>query len=200
MLHGHRYVSIANAASAALPCFVRIVVCIGIASSWNLNRAHSQSIDLGNSTWTLLGQDIANWNGSRLTFVSQDTGGALAGYFDWVSAQQGHYGREIFDGMLAADRTFTLHGYQLAPHPVFGGPSQIVLTDYFGRITPDGKRIVDGTWISRQGIRGTWESVFEVPEPSAGVIIMAALGCWVSCARVITPSNKIVTLSYQRSR
>lgn len=146
------------------------------------SRASAQDVNLTDGVWTLLGQDLVYWNGSQLKFTQQEPDGTLAGYFDWVSNDQIFFGRELFEGTLLPDLTFTLHGYQLAPHPELGGPGGLSLADYAGRITPDGKRIVDGTWLTHGGSPGTWESVYVVPEPSSCCLLavgaMTGIASW----------------------
>lgn len=136
----------------------------------------AQGVELTNKVWTLLGQDVVGWNNSELVFTSQATDGALTGYFDWVSTSRNNYGREVFDGMLNSDLTFTLHGLRLDPHPDFGGVRAISLSDYTGRVTPDGRQILDGTWLTRGGTRGQWESVAVVPEPGSIGLAMIGIG------------------------
>lgn len=138
-------------------------------------QARAQSVDLTQGVWTLLGQDLSSWSGSHLKFTAQSPQGGLTGYFDWVSNDQSRYGRELFNGMLLPDLSFTLHGYEHVAHPVYGPATGVELADYTGRVTADGKRIVDGTWIVRStGLPGTWESVF-VPEPSAALLVSAGV-------------------------
>jgi hypothetical protein len=130
----------------------------------------AQGIDLTQGVWDLLGQDLVGWNDSQLTFTSQGPDGSLTGHFDWLSDSHTGFGREVFNGMLLPDRTFTLHGYQLVPHPTFGGPSAIVLSDYTGEVTADGKQIINGKWLGRTGVPGRWESV-RTPEPSTALLL-----------------------------
>ena len=155
--------------------FSQLLVLFAIAAP-----VHAQGIDLTQGVWDLLGQDLVGWNESQLTFTSQGPDGSLTGYFDWLSDSHTGFGRELFDGSLLPDRTFTLHGYELLPHPTFGGPNAIVLADYTGEVTADGRQIINGTWLGRTGVPGTWESV-RTPEPSTAMLL--AIGSSVLALR-----------------
>ena len=148
----------------------QIIVLLLLVLFASTAPVRGQGVDLTQGVWDLLGQDVVGWNDSQLKFTSQGAGGSLTGYFDWLSDSHTGFGRELFDGMLLPDRTFTLHGFQLTPHPTFGGPSGIVLADYTGEVTPDGKQLINGTWIGRSVVRGTWKSV-RTPEPSAALLL-----------------------------
>jgi hypothetical protein len=143
----------------------QLLVLVAIAAP-----VRAQGIDLTQGVWDLLGQDLVGWNDSQLTFTSQGPDGSLTGHFDWLSDSHTGFGRELFNGTLLPDRTFTLHGYQLLPHPTFGGPSAIVLADYTGEVTLDGRQIINGTWLGQTGVPGMWESV-RTPEPSTALLL-----------------------------
>ncbi|NJL23143.1 MAG: hypothetical protein HC895_23665 [Leptolyngbyaceae cyanobacterium SM1_3_5] len=67
------------------------------------------------------------------------------------------FGRENFVGTLFANNQLQLFGTEIVP-PASG----IVTGVYNADVTPDGKRIVNGSW-GGVGIPGTWTAVQVVP-------------------------------------
>jgi hypothetical protein len=128
----------------------------------------AQDIDLTNAVWNInLPGANRDWTGSQATFTSQDESGMLTGYFAWETVDLASFGVERFEGMLLPDRTLSLTGSELLPHPLFGGPRNVSLVDeYRGEISDDGNEIINGTYGGRdlpwQGTRGLKPSTIKL--------------------------------------
>lgn len=135
------------------------------------------------ATVDLLGQwnvvpaaDWLDYSGSLLFFESQIPTQSnlvfdIAGHFDWF--RNGNYvGTELFSGSLN-DKILNFTGYALI------NPNFINMATYYGEVSSDGNRIINGTWYPPTGY---WEAERNpVPIPGAallfgsGMIVFASL-------------------------
>ena len=116
--------------------------------------AHAEIENLTGDVWSVCGWDgISSWDDTRLIFTNQidgEDGAELVGYFDWRS-DQGSTGREHFQGTLKSNGDLALQGVSLQDS------SNIVNSRYEGRLSANGRTIVDGVWLD--GLPGIWAAV-----------------------------------------
>ena len=124
-------------------------------------ESEANTVDLTSGYWLVTGHDSFVYDGSKLYFQSQMPNGddyLLNGYFDWISTDGGHYGREVIQGTLFSDFSLHLNGIQILP-PASG----IGLANYEAEVKADGSEIINGIWYSPSGV---W-SAKHVPIPGA---------------------------------
>jgi len=128
------------------------------------SNAIAAPVNLTSGYWDVIGADTDTWNNSTLYFENQILDGEnylLTGYFWWENNARTKYGKEVFEGTLFPDLTFSLDGH-LVGHTV-----GIVSSYYTGLINEDGSQITNGTWGGPGGAIGQWSASHVVPIPGA---------------------------------
>lgn len=153
------------------------IIFLSISISFHVNAA---TVDLTQSLWIIDGFDTSNWNGSKLSFTKQVDDGdkdLLEGYFDWISNDD-FRGRELFTGTLSDELALHIEGFELV------NPIQIQLSIYDAEVSPDGKSIINGTWLGISGTpSGVWSATV-VPLPAAFPLMLSGIALLGLSSRV----------------
>ena len=114
------------------------------------NNSFADQVNVTGEHWNIIGADSDMWNNSTLQFESQVLNGEhydVTGFFLWENNASTKFGKEVFEGTLLSDRTFTLDGH------LVGETVGIASSQYTGVVSEDGSKITEGTWNG-----GTWSA------------------------------------------
>jgi PEP-CTERM motif len=150
---------------------VRATLTLLVATAASIANAATPQLTAG--SWNLTGTDTGgnSWAGSTITFETQSASGvdfSVSGFFFWNGNGGQYFGRENFTGTLFANNHLAVTGIAIIP------PSRGIVSGatYEADVTPNGDRMINGTWGGGSIIPSNSWVAAQVPEPATIALLL----------------------------